>query len=102
MLDADLQQKEIDEAIIGVVKELDAPSPPYARVMDAWERRRHGITEDMRRRYRQAVLGCTAQALKDAAASWLLDKPHSRAAFIGKRDQDLAGLELVDLTGLVD
>ncbi len=98
VIDAELNQENIEEAIICVIQDLDKPRTPYAEVMWAWEQQRQGITEDMRRQYRTGVLNCTAERIKSAAAAWLLNKPFSRAAFVGTTGQDLAGLEVVDLT----
>lgn len=103
--DAELKPENIEEAIICVIQDLDKPRTPYAEVMWAWEQQRQGITEEMRRQYRSGVLQCTAERLKAAAAAWLQDKPHSRAAFVGEIDdarQDLAGLEVVNLMALAN
>lgn len=100
VLSADLKQENVEEAIICVVQDLDRPRTPFAAVMSAWELREQGITEDMRKRYRHGVLNCTAEEIKAAAAAWLRDKPSSRAAFVGNAEQDLAGLEAVDLIAL--
>ncbi|MDB5729117.1 MAG: peptidase [Noviherbaspirillum sp.] len=100
IMSAELTQEEIEEAVICVIQDLDKPHAPFAEVMRAWEMREQGITEEMRLRYRQGVLNCTADDVKAAAAEWLLDKPCSRAAFVGNTERDLAGLEVVDLAEL--
>jgi Zn-dependent M16 (insulinase) family peptidase len=100
LMDTELKQENIEEAIICVIQELDKPRTPFGEVMWAWDQQQQGITEEMRRRYRQGVLQCTAQDIKAAAAKWLLNKPYSRAAFVGNTTQDLAGLELSDLEKL--
>lgn len=97
VMNADLKQENIEEAIICVIQEMDKPRTPFAEVMWAWDQRQQGITEEMRRRFRHGVLHCTAQDLKAVAAAWLQGKAYSRAAFIGHTDQDLAGLEVADL-----
>lgn len=100
VIDAELKQENIEEAIICVIQDLDKPRTPYAEVMWAWDQQRQGITEEMRQQYRTGVLHCTAEKIRAAAATWLLDKPSSRAAFVGHLNQELAGLEVVDLLKL--
>lgn len=102
VMDADLKQENIEEAIICVVQNLDRPRTPFGEVMQAWEYQCKGITEEMRQRYRQGVLHCTADQLKAAAATWLKDKPYHRAAFVGSTDQDLAGLKVIELTKMIN
>jgi Zn-dependent M16 (insulinase) family peptidase len=98
VMNAELKQENIEEAIICVIQELDRPRTPFGAMMWAWDERQQGITEEMRSRYRHGVLNCTAQDLKAAAAAWLHGKAYSRAAFVGNTEQDLAGLEVADLT----
>jgi Zn-dependent M16 (insulinase) family peptidase len=100
VMEAEINPDNIEEAIICAIQDLDKPMPPFAAVMWAWDQQQQGITEEMRRRFRHGVLNCTAQDLKAAAATWLQGKPYSRAAFVGNAEQDLAGLELVDLMKL--
>jgi Zn-dependent M16 (insulinase) family peptidase len=100
VMDAELKQENIEEAIICVIQDLDKPRTPFGDVMSAWDQQQQGITEEMRRRYRHGVLNCTAQDIKAAAAAWLRHKPYSRAAFVGNTEQDLAGLEVADLMKL--
>jgi hypothetical protein len=101
VIGAELKQENIEEAIICVIQGLDAPLAPYADVMSAWDQRQQGITEEMRRQFRHGVLHCTAENIRTAAATWLLNTPYSRSAFAGDTGQDLAGLTLVDLTELI-
>lgn len=100
LMSAELKQENIEEAIICVVRDLDAPHTPYEEVIRAWERKQQGITEEMRQQFRNGVLHCTADEIKAAAANWLLGKPCSRVAFASSVEQDLAGLEVVSLVEL--
>lgn len=100
VLEADLEQEKVEEAIICVMQSIDRPRPPFEEVMWAWEQQERGVTPEMRHRYRTGVLQCTAAQLKSAAAAWLKDKPCSRAAFVGKIEQPLAGLQLQSLAEL--
>jgi Zn-dependent M16 (insulinase) family peptidase len=102
VMDADIAQEHLEEAIICVIQSLDKPRTPYEEVIWAWEQQQRGVTEEIRASYRHRVLNCTIQQVKDAAVRWLLDKPRSRAAFVGNPDQDLAGLQLVALAELAE
>lgn len=102
VMSADLTQENIEEAIICVIQDIDKPRTPFGEVMRAWDHQRKGITEEMRRRYRHGVLHCTAEQLKAAAATWLKDKPYSRAAFAGNTEQDLAGLDVAELAEMIN
>ncbi|KRB93754.1 insulinase family protein [Noviherbaspirillum sp. Root189] len=97
---AELKQENIEEAIICVIQHLDRPRSPYGNVMWTWEQQQQGISEQMRQQYREGVLRCTADRLKQVAATWLQDKPYSRAAFVGNPTQPLAGLEVIELAAL--
>ena len=100
VIEAELPAENIEEAIICVIQDLDRPRTPYAEVMRAWELQRQGITDEMRQRYRDGVLRCTAAQVKAAAAAWLQNKPASRAAFVGAPDPAPAGLEMTSLVQL--
>ncbi|RJF95291.1 insulinase family protein [Noviherbaspirillum saxi] len=100
IVDAEPKQENIEEAIICVIQHLDRPHSPYGNVMWSWEQKQQGITDDMRRQYRQGILACTSERLKDVAKAWLADKPYSRAAFVGNTEQPLTGLEVTALAAL--
>ncbi|GIZ52863.1 peptidase M16 [Noviherbaspirillum aridicola] len=100
VLDSDIAREKVEEAIICVMQSLDRPRTPFEAVMWAWEQQERGITDEIRRSYRTGVLECTTERLKQAAADWLKDKPFSRAAFVGRSEQALAGLELLRLAEL--
>jgi presequence protease len=99
--ETELDQENIEEAIICVIQSLDKPRTPMEEISWSWTLARQGVTDDMRRRFRTGVLTCDAARLKEAAATWLQGKPYSRAAFVGDLKQDLAGLVPVELTPLV-
>ncbi|QRX84544.1 insulinase family protein [Glaciimonas sp. PAMC28666] len=101
VLSSELAEESIEEAIISVVQSMDQPRSPYAEAHNSWSRQQVGVTEAMRLQYRQNVLGCTATAIQAAAKKWLLDIAPSRAAFVGKTDQDMAGLNVTRLASLL-
>lgn len=95
-----LQREHIEEAIIGVIGELDKPRSPHQEALQAWQLREAGVTHAMREQFRTGVLRCTEAHLKSVATRYLLNAQPSRAAFAGNAAQDLAGLAVVDLMAL--
>jgi presequence protease len=100
VLATDFTQEQIEEAIICVVRGLDRPDSPYDAVLAAWTLHRRGITMEVRRQFRHGVLHCTQETVKAAVRTWLKDAIPSRAAFVGNTEQDLAGLQVVDMVAL--
>lgn len=101
VLESELSDESVEEAIVCVLQGMDKPQSPYKEAVSSWSRKQIGVTDAMRARYRQNVLRCCAADLKAAAKKWLIDKTPSRAAFVGKTGQDLAGLTLTSLAALL-
>jgi Zn-dependent M16 (insulinase) family peptidase len=101
VLESPLQREHVEEAIIGVIGELDRPHTPYHEAMLAWQMRLLGVSEEIRQAFRHGVLNCSDEALKAVARAYLKDRAPSRAAFAGNAEQDLAGLQPLDLLALV-
>jgi len=102
VVESPLQREHIEEAIIGVIGELDKPRSPHQEAMQAWQLREAGVTDSMREQFRRGVLECTAEQIKAVVVRHLLDAPPSRAAFAGNTTQDLAGLAVVDLMAMLE
>lgn len=100
VIESPLNREHVEEAIIGVISDLDKPLSPYDEAMHAWRIKQRGIDQQMRVQFRHGVLGCTEAELKAAARTYLHKIAPSRAAFAGN-EQDLAGLAMVDLLQLV-
>ncbi len=100
VIDSPLQREHVEEAIIGVIGELDKPQSPYDEALHAWRMRERGVTPEMRVQFRQGVLQCTEAQLKEVAQRYLQGVTPSRAAFAGDGVTDLAGLVPVDLHAL--
>ena len=100
VLENDFSQEKIEEAIICVIKGLDKPLSPYAAALNAWNMQQRGTTEAVRKQFRTGVLECSAAQIKAATLRWLKNGTPSRAAFAGNTQQDLAGLDSVDLLAL--
>ncbi len=100
VIDAPLQREHVEEAIIGVIGDLDKPQSPYEEAMHAWRMKERGVTQAIREHFRKAVLECTDVQLKAVATKYLHGVTPSRAAFASDAVTDLAGLESVDLPAL--
>jgi presequence protease len=100
VVESPLTREHIEEAIIGVIGELDKPYSPYQEAMLAWRMQQRGITQTMREEFRKGVLHCTADELKAVARKYLQGTTPSKAAFAGNGEQNLAGLDRLDLLAL--
>lgn len=89
--------EQLEEAIVGVIRNLDHPAAPFDTVLAAWTLHRRGIDRAARQRFRSSVLTCTLEEVRTAIERWLRAAPASRAASVGKLEQDLAGLRVLDL-----
>lgn len=96
--ESELSDESVEEAIICVLQGMDKPQSPYREAVKSWSRKQIGVTDAMRTQYRLNVLRCSAADLKAAAKKWLFNKTPSRAAFAGKTEQDMAGLNLINLS----
>ena len=95
-----LQREHVEEAIIGIIGELDKPQSPYDEALHAWRMRERGVTPAVRLQFRQGVLQCTEAQLKAVARRYLLGATPSRVAFASDSVTDLDGLAPVDLHAL--
>ena len=60
-------QEELEKAVIGTIGALDKPLDPAGRGYTAMIREFSGMTDPMRRRFREEVLAITTKRLQDAA-----------------------------------
>jgi len=90
-------EEQLEEAIVGVIRNLDHPASPFDTVLAAWTLHQRGIDLAARRRFRAGVLACTLAEVRTAADRWLRAGTPSRAASVGNIVQDLAGLQVLDL-----
>lgn len=97
LVSADFTREALEEAIIGVIRRLDKPLSPYSSAVEAVRMRQLGVTASMRRNFRGGVLACTVERAKEATERWLRHGVASRAAAACRIDQDLGGLNSVDL-----
>jgi hypothetical protein len=101
VLESELSDESVEEAIICVLQGMDKPQSPYKEAVSSWSRKQIGVTDAMRTQYRQNALRCSATDLKAAAKKWLVNTKPSRAAFVGKTEQDMAALSVINLAGLL-
>jgi Zn-dependent M16 (insulinase) family peptidase len=97
----EISQEELEEAIITVIKRLDKPLSPYSRAIEAVRLQQRGVTFLTRQQFRKGVLTCTATQVNVTIERWLCRGARSRAAAVGRVEQDLGGLQAIDVLALV-
>lgn len=68
---AEHEQRTVDEAILGVVSDIDRPDSPAGEAIASWYGELHGRDAARRREFRQQVMAVTLQDLKRVANEWL-------------------------------
>ena len=71
ILDEPLEVARLEEAILGVISDLDRPGSPAGQAIGSYFGTRHGRDPEQRRRYRQAILGVTLDDLRRVAERYL-------------------------------
>lgn len=81
-----VNDKELEEAKLGILQGLDAPLSPISRAFTAFSWQKEGKTLAIRKQYREAILKLTAQDIKEAIQNALLTKlpDRIRVSFAGK------------------
>jgi len=79
---ARMEQRAIDEALLSIFSDLDAPTSPSSKGVGQWL---HGLTEPMRAQHRAALLAVDADALARVAGKYLAVAAHP-GAFAQARD----------------
>ncbi len=78
-------ERELEEAKLGVLQTLDAPIPPGNRAMVAYAWKRAGRTLELREEFRKKVLSATKQEVADAVAKHLLSNQEGTlVSFLGQ------------------
>ena len=72
LLDEPQDEAHLEEAILGVISDLDRPGSPAGQAIGSYFGRRHGRDPDVRRRYRKAVLTVTLGDLRRVADRYLV------------------------------
>jgi hypothetical protein len=77
--------RELEEAKLGVLQSLDGPIPPGNRGMVAYAWKRAGRTLDLREAFRKQILSATSQEVADAVAQNLVGKETILVSFLGQK-----------------
>lgn len=83
-------ERELEEAKLGVLQSLDGPIPPGNRAMVAYSWKRAGRSLALREEFRQKVLSATREEVANAVTRCLLGKTGTLVSFLG---QDLLDKE---------
>jgi Zn-dependent M16 (insulinase) family peptidase len=67
-------ERDLEEAKLGVIQAMDHPIPPGNRAAAAYNLWRDGKTQEMRQRYRDTLLSLTKKQLQQAIESEILPK----------------------------
>ena len=85
ILDEPQDEAHLEEAILGVISELDRPSSPAGEAIGSYFGSRHGRDPAQRRRYRRAMLGVTLDDLRRVAERYLAPE-QARDAVVTNED----------------
>ena len=85
VLDEPQDEAHLEEAILGVISDLDRPSSPAGQAIGTYFGTRHGRDPAQRRRYRRAVLGVTLEDLRRVAGEYLVPE-RARDAVVTSED----------------
>jgi Zn-dependent M16 (insulinase) family peptidase len=99
LLSDTVEDEDIKEAVLQVCSEIDKPDPPGPAARKAFYRRIVGISDEMRRRFKQNLLGITRQQVQQAAAAYLTRDhgPHAVAVISGSEQLEAANRRLKPL-----
>ena len=71
LLNEEHEPRQLEEAILGIIGQLDKPSSPAGEAKDAFHNQLHGRTPEQRQRYRQHLLAVTLEDLKRVGKTYL-------------------------------
>ncbi len=82
LLSDSFEDEDIKEAVLQVCSEIDKPDPPGPAARKAFYRRIVGISDEMRRRFKQNLLGITRQQVRQAARTYFARGQGSHAVAV--------------------
>lgn len=100
-----ITQDMVNSAIISACRALDAPVPLAQGAQEAWTAMRSCLTLEERQKFRDGVLGATAQSVTQSAQRLFSEAPLVRTAFINEaraKEASDAGLEVKPLAPSID
>ncbi len=71
LLNEEHEARQLEEAILGIIGQLDKPSSPAGEAKDAFHNQLHGRTPEQRQRYRRRLLVVTLEDLKRVGKTYL-------------------------------
>jgi len=71
LLNEEHEPRQLEEAILGIIGQLDKPSSPAGEAKDAFHNQLHGRTPEQRQRYRRRLLVVTLEDLKRVGKIYL-------------------------------
>lgn len=94
------EHQELEEAILGVIGQLDRPRSPAGAARHAFHNRLFGRSPEQRARFRERVLAVTIEDLQRVASAWLTPEKASVAVVTGADNRSTVeglGLEIQEL-----
>jgi hypothetical protein len=82
------EPRQLEEAILGVIADVDRPESPAGEALKAWHATLHGRTPEYRRAFRRRILEVTIEDLRRVAQAWLDPGKASTAVVTDKRILD--------------
>ena len=87
--------RQVEEAILGVISQIDKPSSPAGEAKDAFHNQLFGRTAEQRQRYRSRVLGVTLDDLRRVGETYL--RPDTASVAVISNTQAMAQAEKLGL-----
>ena len=87
LLGEEHEPRQLEEAILGFIGQLDKPSSPAGEAKDAFHNQLHGRTPEQRQRFRQRLLQVTLDDLKRVGETYLRPE-NASIAVIGNCDAE--------------
>jgi Zn-dependent M16 (insulinase) family peptidase len=99
MISSSHDPRLLEEAILGIVSDIDKPGSPAGEAKKAFHNTLHGRTPEVRRRFRQRILDVSLEDLRRVAETYLAGEPDGIAVITNPElaKQAELGLEIVSL-----
>jgi hypothetical protein len=100
VLDKEHDERQLEEAILGVIGSIDKPGSPAGEARAAFHNNLHGRTREKNQLFRQRVLEVTLEDLKRVTRTYLKDGEASTAVITSAATHESVGdlgLELIKL-----
>jgi len=96
LLSGNYEDEDIKEAVLQVCSEIDKPDPPGPAARKAFYRRIVGVSDQVRRRFKQNLLGITRRQVRQTAGKYFSrgHTPHAVAVISGPEQLEAANRQL--------